>query len=182
MSGTWQVFAARSEVQPDRLRRLETWLYGKGRFAVLIDFVPVATGAAMGGFAAGDQFDAEVVYYPSSAPLRAVLATQTAGTTAGGALDLPDQDLDAALAGYEDALALKPWLGDYPLAFKGARLRRSGDRFYICGDGVVLPVNATQAADVWPLLRLASVDGIGLWDGRAFTVCWAETEMGRWLA
>lgn len=182
VTATWQVFAARSEVQPDRLRRIETWLYGAGRFAVLIDFVPVATGAAMGGFAAGDRFDAELVYYPSSVPLRALLAVQSGGSAPGAILDLPDQNLDVALAAYEAALALKPWLGDYPLAFRGARLRRSGERLYLSGASVILPLGMAQAADAWPLLRLETFDGVGLWDGRTFTLCWADTAMGRWMA
>ena len=48
-TATWRVWATRSEVQPDKLRRLETWLYGNGQHAVLIDYVPVKTGAAAGG-------------------------------------------------------------------------------------------------------------------------------------
>jgi hypothetical protein len=182
VTATWQVFAARSEIQPDRLRRIETWLYGADRFAVLIDFVPVATGAAMGGFAAGDRFDAELVYYPSPVPLRALMAVQSGGAAPGATLDLAPQGLDAAMDGYEAALALKPWLGDYPLAFRSARLRRSGERLYLSGDGVVLPLGVGQSIDAWPLLRLDAFDGIGLWDGRAFTLCWADTAMGRWLA
>jgi hypothetical protein len=46
----WMVLAATQEIQPDKLRRLETWLARLGdadgpRFAVLMDFVPVSVGA-----------------------------------------------------------------------------------------------------------------------------------------
>jgi hypothetical protein len=50
---------------------METWLCNEDvvaaqRFAVLIDFVPVATGAAVAGYSVGDRFAAELVLYPSA--------------------------------------------------------------------------------------------------------------------
>jgi hypothetical protein len=54
VNGYWQVFAVVSEAQADRLRRVETWLWrqsggdGMPQSAVLIDFVPISTGAAAG--------------------------------------------------------------------------------------------------------------------------------------
>ena len=182
LTGRWTVWAARSEVQPDRLLRVETWLYGQGRFAVLIEFVPVATGAAAGGFAVGDAFEAELVYYPSPAPLRALLVRQTSGAQPNGEIDLPQIGLEAAYAGYEAALAAKPWLDDYPLAFRGAQVRRSGERLLVCDGGLALPLAAAQEATGWALLHAGEIAGAGLWDGLAFTLCWAETGQGRWLA
>ena len=48
VTAPWLVAAVHSEVQPDRLRRIETWLMrgdeGDPGFAVLIDFVPLASG------------------------------------------------------------------------------------------------------------------------------------------
>lgn len=182
LTGQWQVWATRSEVQPDRLRRLETWLYGNGRFAVLIDFVPVATGAAASGYTVGDVFEAELVFYPSPVPLRALLVAQTTGTQPGGPMDLPANDLDTAYAAYEAALAARPWLGDCPLAFRAAEIRRSGERAYICAGSLALPLPAAQEAAVWSLLRAGPIDGLGLWDGMAFDLRWAETSLGRWTA
>ena len=182
ITGTWRVWATRSEVQPDRLRRLETWLLCDDRFAVLIDYVPVATGAAGSGYSVGDRFEAELVYYPSPAPLRALLVRQITGAQPGETIALPAQDLETAYGHYEDALAQKPWLGDYPLAFTGARLRRSGQNLYLCGATLSLPVVPTQVTAAWPLLRADILDGIGLWDGDTVTLAWAETVMGRWTA
>ena len=182
IGGRWTVWAARSEVQPDRLRRIETWLYGQGRFAVLIDFVPVATGAAAGGFTVGDHFEAELVFYPSPAPLRALLAHQASGAQPDGVFDMPEGDLETAYAGYEAALAARPWLDDYPLAFRGARARRSGERTYICGGGLALPLAEAQDAAVWALLRAGEMACAGLWDGVRFELNWADTALGRWTA
>ena len=181
-TAVWRVWATRSEVQPDRLRRLETWLSAGDRFAVLIDFVPVATGASAGGYSVGDALEAELAFYPSPVPLRALLVRQMSGAASAGAIALPDGSLDTAYVRYETALAEKPWLGDYPLAFRAARLRRSGDRLYLCDGPLCLPLDRSQADLAWPLLSLDSLDGIGLWDGSAFTLCWVETALGRWTA
>jgi hypothetical protein len=60
VNGKWLVFAMCSEAQPDRLRRVETWLWrqsgggGMPRCAVLIDFVPISTGAPAGGYLVRD--------------------------------------------------------------------------------------------------------------------------------
>jgi hypothetical protein len=32
-----------------------------------------------------------------------------------------------------------------------------------------------------PLAKPERLDGIGLCDGRYFTLCWAQTELGRWV-
>src|SRR5262250_1615142 len=58
VSAKWRVFAVVSEAQPDRLRRVETWLWresdadGMPQYAVLIDFVPIS-GAAAAGYLVG---------------------------------------------------------------------------------------------------------------------------------
>ena len=82
VSSDWIVAATLSEVQPDKLRRIETWLLNATpageapRVALLIDFVPVSSGPAGSPFTAGETLSGEVVFYPSAAPLRAQLATR----------------------------------------------------------------------------------------------------------
>jgi SWIM zinc finger len=77
----WRVFAVLSEAQADRLRRVETWLWrqsgadGMPQCAVLIDFIPISTGAAAGGYLVGDQIEAELSFYRSTIPLRAQINT-----------------------------------------------------------------------------------------------------------
>lgn len=183
VSGTWRVWATRSEVQPDKLRRIETWLHGSDRCAVLVEYVPVATGASSSGYSVGDAFDAELVFYPSSAPLRALIVRQITGADASDApLALPGHDLAAAYGLYEEALIERPWLGDFPLMFRGARLRRSGENVYLNDGAISLPVVRSQSAASWPLLQFEAIDGAGLWDGNEVTLCWSETALGRWTA
>lgn len=190
--GNWCVVATLSEIQADRLRRIETWLWHEGaekspRYALLLDFVPVATGAAIGGYSVGDRLQAELVFYPSSVPLRALIVS-AAGAANGPdtELQLPEELLGEAYTTYEMALKEQPWLGTWPLNFRAARVRRSGKSLFLCDAGTAagstgFPLRPSQWETAAPLARLERLDGIGLWDGRYFTLCWAQTDLGRWV-
>lgn len=189
VSAKWRVFAVLSEAQPDRVRRVETWLWrendenGMPRCAVLIDFVPIS-GAAAAGYLIGDQIEAELSYYRSTIPLRAQIATLKRGAEQSVVpLALPNESLNNSYAKYERALADLPWLGTFPLSFCSAAIRRSGEQLYLHDDesGLSLPLHSSQASQALPLATVGLIDGIGLWNGYEFTLAWAETRLGRWL-
>lgn len=189
VSAKWRVFAVLSEAQPDRLRQVETWLWrehdeeGMPRCAVLIDFVPIS-GAAAAGYLVGDQIEAELSYYRSTIPLRAQIATLKRGAEQSSApLALPKGSLNQSYANYERALAELPWLGAFPLSFRSAGIRRSGEQLYLHDDesGLSLPLHSSQGSHALPLASVGLIDGIGLWNGYEFTLAWAETRLGRWL-
>lgn len=75
VTAPWIAAANLSEIQPDRMRRLETWLVNAApaesapRVAVLVDYVPVAGGFGF-PFESGERLEGEVVFYPSAAPLQ----------------------------------------------------------------------------------------------------------------
>jgi hypothetical protein len=184
----WSVVATRSEVQPDRLRRVETWLARAGpgdgpRFAVLMDFTPVGTGSAASPFSTGEAFEAELVYYPSAAPLRAVIAER------GSAC--PDGDWPAAATAlplqierYRDDLARLPWLGDWPCAVRDAVVATGPDGMvlYDRPGGVALPITSGEMETLLPLVGLEDVTVFGLWDGRFLSLQTAHTPLGLWTA
>ncbi|HTW80081.1 MAG TPA: SWIM zinc finger family protein [Terracidiphilus sp.] len=197
VSGTWRVLATLSEVQPDRLRRLESWLWrddsAEGpRAAVLIDFVPVAGGPTRPAYQPGEKLGATLVFYPSARPLRTLVkeVTTTAEVTTSAEecmvdFRLPDKPLAAAMDEYEDALAAVPWLSTWPIAFGAAQLKRNGETLFLTssdGVGPALPLAATQSCNAAPLLALESFDGFGLWNGHLFRPCFAQTALGRWVA
>jgi SWIM zinc finger len=188
--GKWRVFAVLSEAQPDRLRRVETWLWRQGagdgtpQCAVLIDFVPISTGAAAGGYLVGDQIDAELCFYRSTFPLRAQITRLKGGAAQSREpLALPDERLNVSYGNYERALAQLPWLGTIPLPFRVASVRRNREQLYLYDDenGLSLPLDPSQATYALPLASLDRIDGIGLWNGYEFTLAWAETQLGRWV-
>ena len=186
----WRVFAVLSEAQPDRLRRVETWLWrqtdadGMPHCAVLIDFVPISAGAAVSGYLVGDQIEAELCFYRSTVPLRAQIATLNRGAEqSSDRLLLPNESLSRSYATYERALAELPWLGSFPLPFRSAGVRRNGEQLYLhdFDSGLSLPLHASQASHALPLASVGPMDGLGLWNGYEFTLAWAETRLGRWV-
>lgn len=189
-AGRWHVIATRAEVQPDRLRRIETWLWREGegddrRFALLLDFVPVSAGAASAGFRVGETFEAELVFYASPVPLRAQIAAQTSASGAGPAMPVPPEaGLAAAWRDYEGALGARPWLGDWPFLFKGARVRRNGGALFLTDPadaGLALPVSPDQAVSALPLADAGPVDGVGIWDGWRIRLAQATADFGQWV-
>src|SRR5215510_3439244 len=107
----WMVVATVAEVQADKLRRLETWLsrLGNGEappFAVLIDFVPISLGKTTNAYRIGDVLAAELAYFHSTVPLRAIIAEQTGATQAGGRWPRPADDVPGAIARVNELRAL----------------------------------------------------------------------------
>lgn len=179
--GIWHVWFTRTEVQPDKLRRIETWLFDGTQHAVLIDYVPVSLGASASGYMAGEKFAAELVYYPSPVPHRALIAQARSGSEPfHGNLNMQDATLLEAFNEYVEALALKPWLGEHPLFFKGATIRRNSTGLFLACDGVCLPINPEQRSAAWPLLQCRKIDGAVLWNGDTVHLAWLETDLGRW--
>lgn len=191
VSGSWRVVGTVSEVQPDRLRRLETWLWREAaadgtRAAVLIDFVPVASGQTRGAYRTGERVGATLVFYPSARPLRALIKEiSSPAQDCDMPLSSPETDLAGALAEYEAALCAVPWISIWPLRFRDGWVRRNGENIFLCSaddDGIALPVLPSQATTASPLLAIDRIDGFGLWDGYSLRLCFAQTPLGQWVS
>jgi hypothetical protein len=120
-------------------------------------------------------------------PLRAQIGQLFGGAAASDeALQLSDQSLGQAYRSYEQAMLRQPWLGAWPLCIRGARVRRQGSQLFLCDSDesaapLALALLPGQFSLASPLLGLAKMDAIGLWDGYYLTLCWAQTELGRWV-
>jgi hypothetical protein len=187
VTADWIVAATRSEVQPDKLRRLETWLLNAAtadpltRVALLVDFVPLSSGPSAPPFLAGETFSGEVVLYPSMAPLRGQLATRTPVSVPPPWPSMPD-GLAVALEEYEAALVRQPWLDSWPLAARGlAVVPIAADQLGLADtSGLTLPLDSSQADNLIPMLGLEPVSALWIWDGRFATLLAADTPLGRW--
>lgn len=120
LSGVWMLVGQSQELnEPMKTRR--SWLYelNTKRYALLLEFVQrfqnfdLALGPAV-------SYEASVSYFPSNYPLRAVLREKNVVTT--NTLPSGHQTLSEALDSYSAALALKPWLGEFPMLLNQARI------------------------------------------------------------
>jgi hypothetical protein len=202
----WMVAANLSEVQPDKLRRLETWLVRVGpgqhapgrdpgrdasdgdtrdhdipRVAVLMDFVPVSGGAFGFAFEPGECLEGEVVFYPSAAPLRGLLATRKPAEAAPWPRS-PQPGLALALDEFAHRLGVLPWLDSWPLTMDGVAIRTAGKGALVVADdaGRALPIASAQVEVLTPMLGLDGLSLVCLWDGRTAQVLAADTAIGRW--
>src|SRR5262249_42167510 len=179
----WMVVNTLVEVQADKLRRLETWLArlgeGSPRFAVLIDFVPVSLGKSGMAHAVGEVFEAELVYFLSAAPLRAIIAQQTGPTMKGAAWPRPPDDLTRAVARLSANLAARPWSGDLPFAAHGARVVASGKALWLTDTtgSIALPIRSDADDLALPLIGLDGIDVFGCWDGHSLALGLCETPL-----
>lgn len=185
----WMVVGTVVEVDAAKLRRLETWLSRVGgdgdapRFALLVDFVPVSLGKTASAYSIGEVFEAELVYFQSPAPLRAVIAEQNGSTTTGERWPRPPDDVPAAVARLNDVLALRPWSGDMPFAARGARVVSAGASLWLTdAPGTTgLPLRADEDDRALPLAGFDDIDVFGRWDGHFLSLALCETPLGRWV-
>ena len=193
VSGHWVVVATRSEVQADNLRRIETWLWRKEseeaeaedatpEFALLMDFLPVAASGPAAPFTTGEVIAAEMAFYPSAAPLRALIAERKE-KAAAEAWPRPRRPLPAALAHYHDVATRHPWLSEWPVAATGSQVLSDGQRGLTLADrggDLLLPLDPDQRDELVTLVGLQDLAVVGLWNGHRLSLLTADTPIGRW--
>lgn len=122
----WEVLTERIVTRRDGLISQTTWLLNLGdgpRFAMLLDFHPASAGRRGSSFVKGDQFEAEIAYFSSPRPLRAVMVSRGAQIEAE-TWPLPDADTIAGIV--EPALVADPWCGDVPILLPRGRILLDG--------------------------------------------------------
>ncbi|WP_411891044.1 SWIM zinc finger family protein [Yoonia sp. SDW83-1] len=180
--GRWEVLASRDETRRDGLIARSTWLLGLDqagpRFALLQDFFPASLGKQGAAFTAGDQFQAELVFYPAPVPLRAQIVERI---NADEHRDWPAAAADAdILRSFSDALGQEPWLTELPVLLPAGRLATAKEAHYWRGSEAVLPLTATGLAD--QVLGAELRQSVVLWNGHAADLLAADTNMGRFHA
>ncbi|MBL9166000.1 MAG: SWIM zinc finger family protein [Planctomycetaceae bacterium] len=173
VEGPWCVVAQQIE-EEERLTVQRTWLLrsADGMPALLLDF------SAMGqpldaSLVVGATVHAELAYYPSAEPLRAVIKNRTRGIE--NFAQLPGvPSIDQALDAYAQGLAKNPWLERRPMSLAAVTpvpspvaSHESVTWHVIDGDGKQAPLHA-RFNDGWTLLALSGGGPISLfgeWDG-----------------
>ncbi|MEQ8703764.1 MAG: hypothetical protein RIC19_07580 [Phaeodactylibacter sp.] len=158
------------EGEEEKLRYRRTWLVGEqtGRFALILDFV-WGNGRFDGNWVLGSALQGELVFYPGTYPLRALLKRaqpyrqpmNDISLTAGG------QEM---LQGYAQALAQNPWLSGYPVLLGQVQaVWRSGEVVLLDARQMEIPVQ-TEGEHQWVLYAVSAREPVtvfGEWNGKA---------------
>ena len=178
----WAVVGRRM-TEDDRLRVQRTWLWGKEtrRGALLLHFAPAGavrseTKPIDPTFVPGIAFDGTLVFFPSAAPLRAIVKERTAAVE--WPVGLGYADLSEAVAATASDDARMPWLEAHPVLLRDAMptIQTPAQVRDVAGQAIAL---STRFRDRWRLLAVsggAAVPLFGEWDGEALTplTVWGE--------
>ncbi len=168
----WRVIGRKLTLE-DRLRAEWTWLHGAttGRYALLLQF---AHGAA--AFAPtlppGRMIDADLVFWPSAYPQRALLGQQYGEARAFPELAGGDHSLAAMLDRNTEAMSRLPWLAQIPAILNDMSLIIADDRSWLIRDstGATLRI---RNGDHWQIMALAGGypgDYVVEWDNQQLTL------------
>lgn len=177
----WTVLGQIEEEREGKLRERRVWLAGarSGRMALFIDHAH-GDRPFEALYLTGTAFEAELIYYPGSAPLRAM----PGGEVSPAAATIPGDTLAAAWARLAARLALRPYAGVQPLVLAGARLSvpaaAAESPACLVVDDRLLPHRLGRS----PQERLLAYGGghplrlFGEWDGEALQPlsAWNEAE------
>ncbi|WP_329083705.1 SWIM zinc finger family protein [Streptosporangium sp. NBC_01469] len=158
----WDVLGRRDE-EHDRLIARRVWLRGRatGRAALVLSFAPVGQ-ALDASLVTGTTIDADLAFYPGSAPLRAVVAARhdparhdpahhdAARHHVALAGPPPGSTVEQALDEVAEALAGDPWLDSWPLVLEGVTPAGNGSRL-LAGPSGGLPLHPS-AGTPWRLV------------------------------
>ena len=182
-AGIWEVVAAETRARRDGLTAQATWLLRIGApepcFALLLDYVAGAGRGRPPAFAPGERIEAELAFFPSPWPLRAVIAAR-----GDGDCDAADEwpaapDAETALTGALDPL----WRREAPVLLPAGRLGTAGGDsggisvWWRSAQGeLALPADSApdDVAFGAPLDALA-----GVWDGARLRLLAAQGPLGR---
>jgi hypothetical protein len=158
----------------DSLRARRVWLYGEHtqRVALILDFAPGRTPFDE-TYVAGQQYDAELVYYPSAFPQRA-LVKQVIGISTRTLDDLTflaHESFSAMLEQYASALGCNPWLERLPFILRRAVLSPHSEGVSLYDAELrTLPLKPPATGDLHLWVNIARSGGhpttvVGEWDG-----------------
>ncbi len=162
----WLVVGQRV-TQEDRLRVQRTWLWGmrSKQAALVLDFAPLHQ-SLKSNLTLGADLDAELVFWPSSLPLRALIKTRHATQAIEALSGYPD--LLTASTAYSAALSQNPWLEQILIPVENVIPVQTDGDWIICDEqDYSLPLTISPN-DGWRLLALSGGHPITLvaeWDG-----------------
>lgn len=166
----WLILGQRVEEQ-DNLRTQRTWLQGQdtGKAALALNYAygnqPLDTSLIP-----GTVIDAELGFFESAYPLRAIIKVRHASPTPLWAMP-GEESIVTALSTYTKALACHPWIEQFPLSLQAIIPLRHHDGWAVRNSaGYLLPITP-RFEQGWQLLALSGghpINVFGEWNGKDF--------------
>jgi hypothetical protein len=179
----WAI-VGRRVTEEERLRIQRTWLWGKAtrRGALVLHFAPVGIASGEGKpvdptLVPGTAFDGTLVFFPSAAPLRAIVKERSA--VVAWPPDLGFATLVDAVAAAADADIRMPWNESHAMLLREAIPTTLTPPRVRDAAGTWLPVSS-RFRDRWRLLAVSGggpVPLFGEWDGESLLplTVWGES-------
>lgn len=178
VKSTWEFLGEQVITRRDGLVAQYSWLLNledhAQRFALLLDFFPASAGKRGGAANIGEQFEAELIFYPNPSPLRAVVGERGSGIVS---LKFWPAAPQSPLSTFRDTLHAAPWTLSAPLLLPSGRiLEDDAGRQWWSGAGENLPLS-TALDDIALGMPLSS--SVGIWDGRSLSLISSQSAWGR---
>lgn len=171
VNDTWFV-AGHYTYEEDRLRVQRTWLLGckTRKPALILHFTHMSQPAVDVSLVPGTLFDGELVFFPGSYPLRALIKDRRPAQSSLSAPAYPDWQ--SAVGDYAGALAVNPWVEEFPVMVVDVVPCSAGERWTLRdSSGSILPITPQYKLG-WHLLAISGGHPIavfGEWNGECFS-------------
>jgi hypothetical protein len=164
----WMVAGQRVE-EEERLRVQRTWLFGANskRAALCLSFSAGPNQAFDVILAPGTIVDAELTFFPSAFPLRA-LVKQRHGAAEPGAAEFPHATIASANSFAAAAFSANPWLERIPFALSAVTPVRRAHGWIVRDQAGHALTLAMPEMEAWKLVALSGGKPVALsgeWDG-----------------
>lgn len=140
----WQVLGIHEYEEQRKLKVRKVWFYGKlsGKYALLLDFVYGEGASFVDDFSLSLCLEAELCFYPSAYPLRALLKKQESIYFSTETSHF-QSSFETFLTTYSDALAANPWLTKFPCRIAHVEFLKDADVFQLVDkEGFVIPISS----------------------------------------
>jgi hypothetical protein len=181
INDSWLILG-QSVVEEDRLKTQRTWLMGKQtqQKALILNFAhgnqPLDTSLIPGSC-----IDAELVFFESAYPLRAIVKTRQDQVTQVDVMP-GYSNISNMMQEYSQALASNPWIEMFPVSLRQVIPIKQNDNWFIRDeDKRLLALKSRFNQNNWQLLALSGgypIDIFGEWDGEYFLPLsvWVENQ------
>jgi hypothetical protein len=168
----WLVMGQQMETE-EKLRISRTWLWGKNsdRYALYLQFAH-GTQPFDHNFMLGNCLEAELAFFESAYPLRAIITNRQNSPSSISTLEgIGYETIDLAIASYSKALAANPWLERFPLLLQAVvPIQREGRWFLRDRQAHLLPISSKFERG-WTIAALSGghpLTMFGEWNGQDF--------------